>query len=110
MRISDWSSDVCSSDLRRLGLAGVGLVQVDLDHLALPHVADAGEAEGAQGMSDRPALGVQDAGLQGHVNNSLHRSSDGVPRRTPRPRLVVPGLVLPGLVRAGETTASPAGP
>src|SRR3546814_3255015 len=48
-------------------------------------------------MSDRPALGVQDAGLQGHVNNSLHRSSDGVPRRTPRPRLVVPGLVLPGV-------------
>src|SRR3546814_4944622 len=36
MRISDWSSDVCSSDLLRLQRIRLGLVGADVDH----HVAD----------------------------------------------------------------------
>src|SRR3546814_15746275 len=38
MRISDWSSDVCSSDLQDAAMAGFGaLAQLDLDH---PHLVD----------------------------------------------------------------------
>src|SRR3546814_11331680 len=46
MRISDWSSDVCSSDLGEpLGLA-VGAGEGDLDILARADVADAVDREG----------------------------------------------------------------
>src|SRR3546814_19427766 len=42
MRISDWSSDVCSSDLVILGLAGIAATRRDRDVAAIALVEGAG--------------------------------------------------------------------
>src|SRR3546814_19164474 len=54
MRISDWSSDVCSSDLFELGL---------LDHLAEPQRPGVGGRARRRGEGDRPVKLARD--LQG---------------------------------------------
>src|SRR3546814_8943054 len=70
MRISDWSSDVCSSDLDRLehrGLAGAGRPQ-QRDNLPRLHR----QVDAAQHMDGLPALGeavLQIADLE-HVTHS----------------------------------------
>src|SRR3546814_9780226 len=49
MRMSDWSSDVCSSDLRLPGEAGVGIVDQVVGQLAARH-ADAAADEALQAV------------------------------------------------------------
>src|SRR3546814_1030510 len=98
MRISDWSSDVCSSDLLAESFDkvdgvvfddGVGeqpaahlvylvarllwvrLVQANLDVFTLAHLVDALKAERFQGMADGLALRVENAVLQGDVDARL---------------------------------------
>src|SRR5258708_32729644 len=57
---------------RRPGASLVGLCEFDLDVLALADVGDAAEAEIAQGMGDRLALWIEDAGLQGDMDTCRH--------------------------------------
>src|SRR5262249_4692069 len=57
-------------------LAGRGLAlggALDVEVLALAHAVDALDAERAQRPFDRLALGVEDAGLQGHDDARSHR-------------------------------------
>src|SRR3546814_1383850 len=95
MRISDWSSDVCSSDLNDLLLDGA--CQVALHHLHVIDVVLEGEVVGAHCLDDRQRLrrrrevesgdvdGVDrldeqpDAGLLGLLGGKaqvLHRSEE----------------------------------
>src|SRR3546814_3415614 len=60
MRISDWSSDVCSSDL------------VQFDELASANVIYATKAKPFQRMVDGLSLWVQDAAFQFHENAGFH--------------------------------------
>src|SRR3546814_6327374 len=75
MRISDWSSDVCSSDLRRLGDevdvgVGVGLPALALDDPA--RLAAAGVVTGARhGVAEGNALAVLAVFLQRAVLQAL---------------------------------------
>src|SRR3546814_2883341 len=75
MRISDWSSDVCSSDLRRLGDevdvgVGVGLPALALDDPA--RLAAAGVVTGARhGVAEGNALAVLAVFLQRSVLQAL---------------------------------------
>src|SRR3546814_16891918 len=56
MRISDWSSDVCSSDLRRIARAGIGRGQIAFGHAA-EQFGDVGDAEsGAIGAAQTEAV------------------------------------------------------
>src|SRR3546814_5959937 len=59
MRISDWSSDVCSSDLVLVVQAPVGAGRELVQFAVQRQVADAGRRAGAE---DR----IPDAGLAGH--------------------------------------------
>src|SRR3546814_12191771 len=45
MRISDWSSDVCSSDLER-----VDLVERRMEHRRLPGIVDTGKGVGTEDL------------------------------------------------------------
>src|SRR3546814_13239515 len=57
MRISDWSSDVCSSDLFDIGRVGLGVVQPVLVLLRLRMIDHAGDMAGAgQHEAHRPAI------------------------------------------------------
>src|SRR3546814_1469363 len=64
MRISDWSSDVCSSDLRRhlpalhLGDAAEGVQDEDLDRFAVAAGLDGGRAGVAGGGADDGGAGA----------------------------------------------------
>ena len=51
---------------------GVGLAQLDLDIFALADVADFGEAQAVEGMSDGLALRVEHAVLKGYVDSGFH--------------------------------------
>src|SRR3546814_2328587 len=77
MRISDWSSDVCSSDLRETEHAGVEVQRrlrvPDPQHGVVEHEAGGG------GVADRRDTGYGGkivAGLGGHVENSWWRSEE----------------------------------
>src|SRR3546814_2658287 len=55
MRISDWSSDVCSSDLTRIGhrirwLERVDLVERRMEHRRLPGIVDTGKGVGTEDL------------------------------------------------------------
>ena len=52
----------------------VGLGELELDHLALAHLADAGEAELRERVADRLALRVEHALLGHDVDARLHRA------------------------------------
>src|SRR3546814_2486051 len=67
MRISDWSSDVCSSDLQRLD-AGLAVAAGDGDHLAAARVLH------RRGQRSQRALGVGDQHLrQRAVDQARHQ-------------------------------------
>src|SRR3546814_6214671 len=54
MRISDWSSDVCSSDLRREAPAVVVVhLHVEAARAARRHLPDAPHADDAEALADR---------------------------------------------------------
>src|SRR3546814_13737364 len=71
MRISDWSSDVCSSDLRETEHAGVEVQRrlrvPDPQHGVVEHEAGGG---GVADQRDAGYGGKIVAGLGGHVGNS----------------------------------------
>src|SRR3546814_10358182 len=100
MRISDWSSDVCSSDLALRACGGLGQVQhcfaravIDGDVLGLDRAAV--PAGGAAGAADRrPDRGFGVAG-HGHVAQApaVHGRLQVVARVGPDP----------GVVRAGRS-------
>src|SRR3546814_4621144 len=96
MRISDWSSDVCSSDLAIGRIAGRAVMRVD---------ADAGEGEfGHVGLADQHGAGGGQAGdgrshggrrggiaqqfrtggghLAGRIEEVLHRHDAAIQRRS----------------------------
>src|SRR6185437_15285315 len=58
-----------------LGLRLVGLVQLKLDVLALADIANFGEAQAIERMSDGLALGIEHAILEGYVNSGFHLAS-----------------------------------
>src|SRR3546814_6029410 len=60
MRISDWSSDVCSSDLQQRA-AGAAAGGVDRDH-GDAHLREAGEEAVEQFVGDRGLAGAAGAG------------------------------------------------
>src|SRR3546814_20096800 len=65
MRISDWSSDVCSSDLDHLG-AGFDLLQGDFQGLGVVLLADqAGELGGAGDVGALADVDEQRAAVDG---------------------------------------------
>src|SRR3546814_7122452 len=84
MRISDWSSDVCSSDLKRNGVAyGRGVIQQHFRVEPLPyghelpdHCAAEYRAQGAQRVDVsrhiRAFAGVHDAGTQEQQRDDSH--------------------------------------
>src|SRR3546814_18214994 len=87
MRISDWSSDVCSSDLRLGNVAGARIVgseaerhAVEVAHLGLAEVAVAQEAQIAHAGMNVIALGRDvgdaDVGVGGRGGEELH-DADG---------------------------------
>ena len=51
------------------------LVELELDELALAHVADFGEAQAIERMSDGLALGIEHAVLERHVDSGFHVAS-----------------------------------
>src|SRR3546814_1037732 len=57
MRISDWSSDVCSSDLSRLGRCGAPFRAAGRDAVFLVELSLAGLGGRRQGPPARPCLG-----------------------------------------------------
>src|SRR3569832_97272 len=61
--------------IARLRLVGSG--EFDVDHLALPHFADAAEAQPVQRMPDGLALRVQHTVLQRHEYARFHLTSCG---------------------------------
>src|SRR3546814_10428741 len=78
MRISDWSSDVCSSDLRQGDAAaqvqGEGLVEIlDADHLGSGHVLGAHLRHSAP---KRPAAGYRHAADRRVAGRSGRRSEE----------------------------------
>src|SRR3546814_17787083 len=88
MRISDWSADVCSSDLEGGGVGRLGRDPVDgADHLGLDvgleavHVADLGlEADrhrvlvAGSGDQQDPKSVVEGKSVEGHVDLGGHRN------------------------------------
>src|SRR3546814_5076562 len=64
MRISDWSSDVCSSDLRIQPEIDAGIVRITRRALPVLH-RDATVIEGARHFQNRD-VGYARAGIQGH--------------------------------------------
>src|SRR3546814_3300280 len=99
MRISDWSSDVCSSDLRGLlrpaaGRPGAGLRRQLADRLARPRPAGA-----------RPA---GDGRARARRRFRPHRHADDASARTRTPRRVRPAHGLdPGLSTSMPAAARP---
>src|SRR3546814_3762257 len=91
VRISDWSSDVCSSDLEAETLAGAHQLGGDDEHPAereagaqagqvarqrgrhqdAPHQVEAGEAADARDL-DQLAVGAEDAGDEVQVDREEH--------------------------------------
>src|SRR3546814_1742098 len=61
MRISDWSSDVCSSDLAVEALADAAVARHQLDFLQRQQVANQGDAVARQGRAQRLANAPDDA-------------------------------------------------
>src|SRR3546814_15048797 len=100
MRISDWSSDVCSSDLAR--------PQGALD--LRPHRAEA-RAGLTPVAADRPlrnclaSAGVRPAGYLSH-RRSQHMSPVTQPRTAAAPRMRGPTVLLAGLLGAGPVPRS----
>src|SRR3546814_20692695 len=84
MRISDWSSDVCSSDLAPAGRRGGGDHAVELpqcdDHAQDRAGAGRGMCRGAQTGSADPAVGDRDRparrARRGAARPSQHRSEE----------------------------------
>src|SRR6185312_1957042 len=56
------------------GAVGIALGEIEVDHLALAHLIDAAESQGAQRMRDGLALGIEHALLQHDMNARLHRA------------------------------------
>src|SRR3546814_9230892 len=87
MRISDWSSDVCSSDLQQLGMA--------LDRVNPP-----GDPRQDGRLVTRPGADLQNLGAVGQFQRLGHEGddeglADGLPGRD-RQRQILPGLVHEG--------------
>src|SRR3546814_8738597 len=110
MRISDWSSDVCSSDLPALEAAGLqdDVVAADLRQRAREAAVVAGELEvaprgvGTVLREDR----VEAAEVAGGERVPFHRVAAGLLQAT----LVVPGVDLGDPQHAGAREARPADP
>src|SRR3546814_6780116 len=111
MRISDWSSDVCSSDLRR---ADGGYVELPRHHAAGP----AGDLGGfTRRLSPDPALQVVELARQlrrrcrarQEVGGSIGRRRGGVPRQAAGVDAVTPGrpAAQRATLRTEEHTAEP---
>src|SRR3546814_19117633 len=84
MRISDWSSDVCSSDLarhdRRLAqhhFAAAPVLAVDLDHRTLEHLAYARGQRGRLGQVEHRVLVAA-----GALRRGLHRRRQAGDRKS----------------------------
>src|SRR3546814_19345854 len=91
MRISDWSSDVCSSDLQPGELLGAGLAHQDLDAGLVDVVAAAELVVHAQ---DRLEIGQQV--LLGQAVADLHRQDRGAAlAAAPPPLNADPAAILP---------------
>src|SRR3546814_15291153 len=82
MRISDWSSDVCSSDLllahfldRGAGFARVFFRDFDLEELALTDTCNIREAKRTERAFDGLTLRVEHTVLQHHFDAGHHWSS-----------------------------------
>src|SRR3546814_20002924 len=85
MRISDWSSDVCSSDLRLGTVAGARIVAseserhaVEVAHLGLAEVAVAQEAQiahaGMTVIAHGRDVGDADVGVGGRGGAEMHEA------------------------------------
>src|SRR3546814_7834682 len=74
MRISDWSSDVCSSDLARVEQPGVGAVQAVLTLLSVTETV---------GLSQRAVPGMPDAAV-GMLDVQIDRNLADVVRSEER--------------------------
>src|SRR3546814_14111215 len=72
MRISDWSSDVCSSDLLALGAAGV---DVDEHHGPDPEVLDAGGEHVGDLGAGGPVVVREQALDRGQAGRQIGRAS-----------------------------------
>src|SRR3546814_20028104 len=94
MRISDWSSDVCSSDLIRLkesglreSLAGIDPALLDLDHAALLSrlAEDPEETDLGALVRTRRELEVSEESWRGAIVNDVgDRSAFESPNKTAR--------------------------
>src|SRR5579862_2876245 len=75
---------------------GVRLGEIELDELALPNLADPGEAQALQRIADRLALRIEHPGFEADVDSRLHGpgtliASSWAPRNRPaRPRAQFP--------------------
>src|SRR3546814_4704329 len=76
MRISDWSSDVCSSDLARRGTEEVGDAVVG--RLALPRVAEAGQLLGARLVGPDHEVVAVAVGREVPVDHLRHEDAGGL--------------------------------
>src|SRR3546814_1420513 len=79
MRISDWSSDVCSSDLLAVGAHGIGLgIDLDLRHIVIVHHVLLGHRAAAL-HRDQRTLQAEfrgDAGIQPGLADEGQRSEE----------------------------------
>src|SRR3546814_17638714 len=77
MRISDWSSDVCSSDLIEHGAHDIGLESVDGQrHAAIAQGLDDRQQAG-QFVGRRHRLGTRPGGLGAQVENKSEERRGG---------------------------------
>src|SRR3546814_20367014 len=93
VRISDWSSDVCSSDLSVGAIAGMGEIgghQIGLE----PEILGRGQRAAAKGIDARADAGVHRLAGEDRpkiVEAVRLKPADGEPPRAPPPRRLVPG-------------------
>src|SRR3546814_18219642 len=89
MRISDWSSDVCSSDLRKLlrrrdnGERGIGCdanAEIDLHSVGADRHWDGLDARQVQAFSHHGAAGIFDQGAAAGCLERQKRKAKAVPR------------------------------
>src|SRR3546814_17007156 len=98
MRISDWSSDVCSSDLDADGRTAVGLV----DHAALEPPGALAVERGEDGLGPGDLLGIRrEGGVDDGDLRRMNRSLCREPVRQCLPGLAVERLEVAEVDRDG---------
>src|SRR3546814_17291328 len=105
MRISDWSSDVCSSDLDLIGADDGSLhllLALDVHHQ--DHVADAAGIEGAASGGDHQAGALGDHGDEAVLRYHFRAAQVAVADRFADPQRTPRALAAPSITQTGRAS------